>query len=644
MTTILLIGSGAREHAIAKAINASPQSTKLLCFASQRNPGILPLATTYQIGSLTAGKQVVAFARAQQADFAIIGPEAPLASGVADQLAAAGIAAIGPKKALAQLESSKAFTRDLLSRHHIDASPGYRQFNSMEGITDCLKQWPQCYVIKADGLMGGKGVKLFGDHLHSDEEALAYCQKLIAAGSSLVIEERLIGQEFSLISLTDGISLCHTPAIQDHKRAFVGDRGPNTGGMGSYSAANHRLPFLSAEDISAAKAINEATLQALKQEFSERYIGFLYGGFIATAEGVKLIEYNARLGDPEALNLLALLQSDFVALCQAMVAGTLDQIEAEFAHQASVCKYLVPEGYPDQPLKDAQVNISAVTAPQQLLFGAIDERDDKLYETGSRTLAVVACADTIDAAERLVETEIANIRGPLFHRPDIGTAALINQRIEQMNQLRHGNLPFIAAAKNTRPIRLAVLGSTRGTVMQTLITAINQQQLAAEIAIVISNRADALILQRATAAGLEAQFIDPAELSRQQYDEKIAQILSQYPVDLIVLIGYMRILSPAFVSQWHHRIINIHPSLLPAHSGLINEAVHRAVLQAGDNESGCTIHYVNEEVDNGEIIIQKRCAVSANDSVDSLKSKVQTLEGAAYIEAIQQIQRQLVLT
>ena len=186
-------------------------------------------------------------------------------------------------------------------------------------------------------------------------------------------------------------------------------------------------------------------------------------------------------------------------------------------------------------------------------------------------------------------------------------------------------------------IRLAILGSTRGTNLQTLIDAIANGQLDAEIQLMVSNKADAFILERAQQHGLPTQHLAVAGQSREQYDRQVHAALKAQPIDLIVMIGYMRIVSKWFTDQWPHQIINVHPSLLPKHAGLMDLAVHQAAIDAGDSESGCTVHFVNEVVDGGDILVQKRCAIDPKDTAETLKTKVQALEGVALIEAIQQL-------
>jgi phosphoribosylamine--glycine ligase len=434
---ILIVGSGAREHALAKALQRSPQAPDIFCCATSHNPGIQQLCKSYWIGNINSSHDVVRQAQEWKIEIAIIGPEAPLENGLADALWDKSIAAIGPRKRLAQIETSKSFTRNLLKKYQVSGSPEYKVFTDLTGAQDFLHHLgPNNYVIKANGLMGGKGVKVAGDHLHSLLEAMQFCTELNTAGHSFVIEEKLIGQEFSLLCFSDGNQLIPMPAVQDHKRAFVNDEGPNTGGMGSYSDANHRLPFLTERDLDAAQHINQSMIDALTAEFRERYIGILYGSFMATKKGVQLIEFNARFGDPEALNVLSILESDLVLICEAMRDGTLKKDMVRFANQATVCKYAVPEGYPDAPLKNAVIDVRGVQDKQQLYLGAVDQKEGALYATGSRTAAIVGIADTIVEAEIIAEQEIQRLRGPLFHREDIGTRELINRRIQQMQDLR----------------------------------------------------------------------------------------------------------------------------------------------------------------------------------------------------------------
>lgn len=437
---ILIIGSGAREHAIAKAFHRSEQKPTLFCIGSSINPGIKTLTQDYCVGNVCDTTLITSYAIKHKIDFAFVGPEAPLEQGIADLLWKKGIPTIGPQKSLARIETSKAFTRDLLKKYNIPGAPLYQTFHNLIGVKDFLEKLGEDnYVIKADSLMGGKGVKVAGDHLHSILEAYHFCQELHEKDISFVIEEKFIGQEFSFMCFCDGEHLIAMPLVQDHKRAYLNDKGPNTGGMGSYSDANHLLPFLTEQDFQEAEKINQLVIKALTQECGEKYIGILYGSFIATKTGISLIEYNARFGDPESMNVLSILESDLVDICQAMITGKLTQDKVHFANLATVCKYAVPEGYPDHAVKNEMIDITAIRNPEQLYLAAVDLQNDKLIATGSRTAAVVGIAKTISEAESIAEAEIQCIKGRLFHREDIGTQQLLKRRVEHMQLLREKN-------------------------------------------------------------------------------------------------------------------------------------------------------------------------------------------------------------
>lgn len=667
---ILIIGSGAREHALAETLlRTAPEATAgagasdttgasaatgaagganasdttdgrgrlvLSCLGSHRNPGIESIcAGTYVVGDITDPDQAVAVARAAAVELAIIGPEAPLATGTADALWDAGVPVVGPRRIPAQIETSKAFCRELLRQVCPEAVPAFYVVTTPEEAESALRELGEAYVVKADGLAGGKGVKVAGEHLHSHGEALDYCREVLADASRLVIEEKLVGEEFSLLSFTDGETCLHMPPAQDHKRAYEGDTGPNTGGMGSYTDADGSLPFLGRQDIVAAQRLNEAVVRGIREITGVPYQGILYGGFMAGPRGVAIVEYNARFGDPEALNILPLLErqardaagesAGLLEICRAITTGTLAGLTAHFRPAATVCKYLVPPGYPERGEKGLPVTLPEDTTNRApgldstaLYLGSLTRTGDQLVSGGSRTVAVTGIGATLDAAEAAAERTINRMGSSLYHRRDIGTVELVRKRVEHMDLLR------------ASPLRLGILGSTRGTSTEALIAAAEGFALPASVEVVITDRRDAPILDRAREHGIPAYHVQV----RRREDKGITEILRRYRVDLVICVGYMRILSGEFCTAWRERVINVHPSLLPDFAGGMDGDVHAAVLEGGRSQSGCTVHLVTEEVDGGPILLQQRCPVYPSDTANSLKARVQALEADALIEAV----------
>lgn len=436
MKKILLIGNGAREHVIAETLKRCPQGCELYVFANAVNPGIKMMAADYRLtNNLSNFEDLKKFATEIHPDFAFIGPDNPIADGAADALLELGIASVAPLKVCAQLESSKSFTRELVKKYEIDASPQFKVFTSPAGLKKFIEELGE-YVVKADGLTGGKGVKVSGEHLSSIEEGYYYALECIAAGGRVVVEEKIIGVEFSLMSFVDGIHVVDMPAVQDHKRAYEGDTGPNTGGMGTYSDANHSLPFLKPSDLEEAHKITVQVAAALYKETGKYFKGIMYGGFMATKNGVRLIEYNARFGDPEAMNVLPLLKTDFIDHCEAIINGTLDSTQVVFENKATVLKYVVPEGYPENPKKGEKIEIPNLPNAVKMYYGSVDAREDGIYLSSSRALAFVGIADSLEEAEKLAEQGASSVKGPVFYRKDIGTKELIQKRVDLMKSLR----------------------------------------------------------------------------------------------------------------------------------------------------------------------------------------------------------------
>ena len=433
MKKVLVVGSGAREVAIARCISQSSIKNSLFCVSKDINPQIFDLCKDYFVTDLANISDIVSYSRKNKVDFAIIGPENPLAIGIVNELENVGIGCVGPKKEVALIETSKTFARKIIDLCCPEKNPQRKEFSSIEGVENFIKQLGGEYVIKFDGLMGGKGVRVSGEHLKNIDEGVAYANEIINIGGSFLIEEKLVGEEFSLMSFVDGKVCKHMPVVQDHKRAYEGDTGPNTGGMGTYSFGNHSLPFLSEKDINEAQKTNELVAKQLFEETGTPYVGILYGGFMLTRDGVKVIEYNARFGDPEAMNVLSILESDFLSVCISMIDGNLKSQDVSFERLATVCKYVVPVGYPNKPEKNFEVFCDQ--NDRSLFLASVMLKDQKLIACGSRTAAVVGKNKDVFQAELFAEAGIANISGNLFHRKDIGTKKLIDSRIKRMKEL-----------------------------------------------------------------------------------------------------------------------------------------------------------------------------------------------------------------
>ena len=440
MPNILLVGNGAREHAMAEAIARSGYGPILFSFMKANNPGIASLSEICKPGSYSDLSSITGFALDNKIDFAVIGPEDPLNNGVVDALIQCGIPSVGPTKSLARLETSKSFTRNLVNKYNIPGNPEFKVFTTPDGLEAFLDKLAGI-VLKPDGLTGGKGVLVQGDHFKSKDEALKLCRQILKESSSVIVEEKFDGEEFSLQCLCDGKTVVGTPLVQDHKRRFDGDQGPNTGGMGSYSLPDHLMPFLKASDVEEGLEITRQVAAALFKETGKPYKGVMYGGFIATKDGVKLLEYNARFGDPEAMNILPLLKTDFVDICRHIIDGTLDTLKIEFDRKATVCKYVVPKGYglpsdhPDAASSRAKIEVGDV-GKARLYYSSVDKKEDGLYLSSSRAIGIVGIADNLDEARKIAEEGVKAVKGPVAYREDIGTQALIQKRIDHMKKIR----------------------------------------------------------------------------------------------------------------------------------------------------------------------------------------------------------------
>ena len=422
---ILLLGSGGREHALAWKMAASPLTGRLFC--APGNAGIAQEAESVAL-DLADHAAIITFCRANSIDFVVVGPEAPLCAGIVDDLEAAGIKAFGPSRAAAQLEGSKGFTKDLCRSAGIPTAD-YERFSNAHEAKAYARSRGAPIVVKADGLAAGKGVAV-AESLAEAEAAIEMILggELGEAGAELVIEEFLDGEEASFFALCDGETALPLASAQDHKRAFDGDKGPNTGGMGAYSPA----PIVDAAMSARVMAeIVQPTLRAMKG-MGAPYKGVLYAGLMITAEGPKLIEYNVRFGDPECQVLMPRLMSDLLPALLASRDGVLKSLDLRWHAQAALTVVMAAKGYPGPYAKGSVIEglADAATVEGVEIFHAGTKQDGShVVANGGRVLNVSALGKTVSEAQARAYAAITRIRWPEgFFRHDIGWRAIAREK------------------------------------------------------------------------------------------------------------------------------------------------------------------------------------------------------------------------
>jgi phosphoribosylamine---glycine ligase len=422
---ILLIGSGGREHALAWAVAKSPLCGRL--FVAPGNPGTAQCGTNVALDPADHAA-VIAFCRAEDIGLVVVGPEAPLVAGLVDDLTAAGVKAFGPTKAAAQLEGSKGFTKGLCRDYGIPTA-AFAHFTESEAAKAYVRDHGGPIVVKADGLAAGKGVVV----AMTVDEAVAAVEAMFGgalgeAGAAVVIEAYLDGEEASFFALCDGERAIPFGTAQDHKRAFDGDQGPNTGGMGAYSPAPALTPALEARVMDE---IIRPTLAGMRARGAP-YKGVLYAGLMLTADGPQLIEYNARFGDPECQVLMPRLKGDLVAAMLAACDGVLDTFDVRWSEDAALTVVMAAEGYPGAVQKGSEIKgvATAEALDGVIVFHAGTRLDgDRLLANGGRVLNVTATGRTVAEAQARAYAAVARLDWPEgFCRYDIGWRAVERER------------------------------------------------------------------------------------------------------------------------------------------------------------------------------------------------------------------------
>jgi len=439
---ILLIGGGGREHAIGEAIVRSGGT--LFTIMGNLNPGLKRLSKEFSIIRETDVKKILDWepVRSGKIDYCIVGPEAPLEAGIVNEMEKVGIGCASPTREAAQIETSKYFMRRIMEKYSI---PGYVRsyfFDNENDLLNFMKNVDFQFAVKPVGLTGGKGVRVQGDHFQRKEDGISYAIEVIregiGEGKGVLIEEKMVGEEFTLQAFTDGKNLISMPLVQDFKRAFEGDNGPNTGGMGSYSYYNHLLPFVGREDYEKSIEILRKIVESMGKE-GITYRGTIYGQFMLTKNGPVVIEINARFGDPEAINVLPILEYNMVEIIKSISEGTLSENNVKFQEYSTVVKYIVPVGYGVNPKAGSELSVDEegiIKNNARIYYGSVNEKDGKLYTTHSRSIAIFGKDRDLYEAEKIVENSIKYIKGEFYVRHDIAKKETIDKKVERMRMIK----------------------------------------------------------------------------------------------------------------------------------------------------------------------------------------------------------------
>lgn len=463
MRALLIGNASGRLSCTAQALRENTRSIDnpmrfVEILTNYRNPQ-LDVAGNVRIGNITDPEHITQWlnqldrATDLKNDIAVISDEAPLAAGIADLFLAKGIPTFGPIKRMT-IEASKIQTRELMESCGLVAyNPLWRAFGAgrtenVEHMATWIDDLNGC-AIKPDGLTGGKGVQVQGEHFHSTNEGIRYCRTLMKIGG-IIIEAKHVGEEFSLQTLSDGTVIIDLPPVFDCKRLEPGDTGPNTGGMGSWCSTTELPSWLTPELLAKASEINRTIIETLQERMAAPYRGVLYGNYMVCKEGLILIEFNCRFGDPEIMNIVPLLETSFSDIITATATGTLTAGMVRFRQGASVVKYLVPIGYPTKP-ESSPVHTGHVKYADGLhfykasLIRHVVGEDTTWFTTGSRAVAVVGVGDTINEAEKIAESGARQIvshqadwGGKLIHRYDIATPGFLAQRQARMEKIMAG--------------------------------------------------------------------------------------------------------------------------------------------------------------------------------------------------------------
>jgi len=446
MNNVLVVGSWAKEQITIENIKRNKQ-IKVYAYLDTKNPGILSQADGYRIGNLKDIENIKDFCEKENIDLVLITTASPLQAGLVDLLEDSdlNIYVFGPRKSCARLESDKAFARKLVREIAPEVIPKYRVFKNTEQAINYAEGMDWQVAVKPIGLTDGLGVKVYGDQLKNATEIKKYIHQIyenqISGHSQIIIEEKLQGEEFTLQALVYGEHLISTPAVQDFKKLLPGDRGPNTASMGSYSGTAHLLPFMQEEDYQKAVDVMKKTVIALQRETGYFVSGFLYGQFMLTAQGIKLIEYNFRPGDPEWMNTVRTLKNNLVEVITDLFNEK--EPELQFTPHTTICKYIVPLNYPKlaNQLLNVQIDKSVLEKNKTSLYyssGLDDVNPHQLRVGDERGIALLTNAPSLEQSDKQIEKAMTAITGDFYYRQDIGKSDIVKRKVRKCQAWREG--------------------------------------------------------------------------------------------------------------------------------------------------------------------------------------------------------------
>lgn len=611
---VLVLGSGAREHAIIEYIRKAISINNIYVY-----PGNDAMdggkVTLIQFMNKLKGddfnQYIVNYCKYNDIKMVIVGPEQYLVDGISDVLKDNDIKCFGPSKEASKIEGSKIFSKNFMVDNNIPTAKfttnkGTLCKDAISFIQSRTNAVPE-YVIKLDRLAAGKGVFIPS----TIDEALNIMQSNVT--EDIILEDKIEGVEVSIMGFCNGHDIVLMPQSQDHKRIDDNDIGLNTGGMGAYAPASVLDDY----------QLEEVRQHMLKVVTNLNYVGVLYAGLMVSDGEIYFLEFNCRFGDPEAQVLLELLDSDLYDIINDCVDGNKLDVKWKSGYCGNVVlsHELYPENKSHELVPISYTKKIEGTNKFRLYWANVMDYDGDLYTTGGRVGSVVYYSpNSLRHVFENIYNNIYKIKYPgIYYRRDIGIKELTKSTV------------------NSKHLNIGIIGSTKGSSLQLLLDSINDGNVNATVSVVISNRKDAFILDRARNYGISSIYLPyKASIGKENYDRHIVNLLRLYKVDVVYLIGYNRIVTPVLISEYKRHIFNIHPSLLPTGKGLWNDKVHEHILETRQKFTGCTLHHVTEEVDGGNILLQRQFRINydVEPTIEELKKSVQQLESMVIVDSV----------